>query len=68
MAISRILLGGSAKSDVGGGNHENGSISHLHGAAINAVNRVKVMTIASKDLPAVALKALLRIVGHAKRG
>ena len=67
MTISRIMLSRSTKANVSCSNNQNRSVSYLQRAAINAVNRIKIMTITGEDLPSVALETLLRIVVHRER-
>ena len=67
MAVGGVVLRRSAETDMGRRDNEYGSVGHLHGAAVDAVNRVKIMTIARKDLPTIALETLLRIVIHRER-
>ena len=50
------------RDDYRGGSH------HLLGAAVDAVDRGRIVAVDLEDLPAIALKALLGVVGHCEGG
>ena len=64
VAVGRVLLGGRAVADVRRRDDEDRLASHLLRAHVDAVNRLRIVSVDLEDLPAVALEAQLRVVVH----
>ena len=64
MAVGGVVLRRGAAADVRRRDDYRGGSHHLLGAAVDAVNRGRIVAIYLENLPAIALEALLGVVGH----
>ena len=66
MAIGSIVLGGRTVAYVSVGDYYDWRALHLDGAAVGGADRIEIVPVSLKHLPAVGSKALFNIIIHRK--